>query len=361
MDALRAAMQKEQPARKRRTAGKRRTTGEFAARRNPGIMSGLRAAMEAEKTKEKEKKRKEQEQKAASDAVHIDLDTMFSPVSREEQAHLMSLPQHFEDGSTNPEWLRSRIGVMTGSRVANVAGHGFDKEFLKHMLWPSTHSVSRVFCDYGLKNEDRCEDVLRGYLEARVSNPSDPLVGFEIHHCGCVRSRSDRSRGYSPDGYIEERYADGSSAVVLSEYKCPYTKRKYRPPPGVSLDIYSSDSPVCLYGPSDVPPKPFSSDVERQTLPIPPYYYDQVQWGMDIMLADGFLRTHPVHCPEMRCYFVVWTPRFSQLCVVPRCAEYGAWLNKRSKHFMEKQYLPAMRLKQSGRLPHGETEFVLHF
>ena len=112
----------------------------------------------------------------------------------------MSLPQHFEDGSTNPEWLRSRIGVMTGSRVANVAGHGFDKEFLKHMLWPSTHSVSRVFCDYGLKNEDRCEDVLRGYLEARVSNPSDPLVGFEIHHCGCVRSRSDRSRGYLPTG-----------------------------------------------------------------------------------------------------------------------------------------------------------------
>ena len=54
MDALRAAMQKEQPARKRRTAGKRRTTGEFSARRNPGIMSGLRAAMEAEKTKDKE-------------------------------------------------------------------------------------------------------------------------------------------------------------------------------------------------------------------------------------------------------------------------------------------------------------------
>ena len=363
MQALREAMRAEKAAPSRCKKHKRRpASGPFTAQSHPALMEGLRAAMAKEKQKTEEKRLKEQREREQIDHIHIDLDTLFSPLSKEEQLHLMSLPQHFEDGSTNPLWLQSRIGVMTGSRIANVAGHGFDRQFLKHMVWPSTHSVCRAFCDYGLENEDRCEDVLRGYLQSRVKNETDPLVEFVIHHCGCVRSRGDRSRGYSPDGYVEETYSDGSSAVVLSEYKCPYTKRLYRPPVGSPpLDVYPSGSGICLYGPTCVPPKPFASQGEQQvTLPIPPYYYDQVQWGMDILMEDEFLRTHPVHCPTMHCYFVVWTPKFSQLCVVPRHPAYAKWLQKRARRFMEREYLRTMRQKQAGRLKRGETEFVLH-
>lgn len=329
------------------------------------LMQSFRAALGGVRRRQEEKERAEQATREQTDAVEIDLDKMFDPITKDEQRRLMSLPQHFADGSTNPEWLKSRVGVMTGSKVSNVSGHGFDRRFLQHMVWPSTHTVCRKFCDYGLENEDRCEEVLASYLRRRVEDPNDVLDSFEIHHCGLVRHLSDRSRGYSPDGYVEERYTDGTSAVVLSEYKCPYSKRLTRRPRGApALDVCREGvSPrVALYKRASVPPPRFPGAVvpsERKTLPIPPYYYDQVQWGMDIMMADGFLRTNPVHCPRMRCYFVVWTPKVSQLCEVPYHQGYARWLAGKARRFMQTKYLPAVVLKQNGLLDTGDVELTL--
>ena len=274
--------------------------------------------MAAESAKEQAKQEQEAASLAKQDDVEVDLDKLFDPVSKERQREIMSMEQHFADGSTNVEWLKSRVGVITGSRVANVVGHGFvsRKKFLQYMLWPSTNRVCRKFCDYGLKHEDTCEASLCRHLDARVADAADPLASYEVHHSGMIPCRADRSRGYSPDGYITERYTDGTSAVVLSEYKCPYGKRTSRT--GLrGIQVYTADTRFddCLYGPTRIPPAPYQVGSET-LLPITKYYYDQVQWGMDILLADGFLRTNPTHCPEMRCYFAVWTPSATQICTV---------------------------------------------
>ena len=333
----------------------------------PGILQSLRNIMAT----------KIQNAPPARDTVVddiVDLDTLFDPIDAAEQKRTMELPQHFEDGSTNTEWLRARLGVMTGSRVSNVVGHGFSskKKFLQQMVWPGTHTVNRIFCDYGLGNEQRCEDVLKQYLALRVANRTDPLASFKIVHCGVVRSMQNRSRGYSPDGYVVETYTDGTSCVVLAEYKCPYTKRWWKKPANTSTHInyfkHGDDSTLsdaeikasCLYGPTQVPPKPYTGTEASLNLPITTYYYDQVQWGMDIMSKNNILRINSKHTPVMHCYFAVWTPRYTQICSVPYNPAYASWLSTKVTEFMRNEYIPAMRLKQSGELETGHTEFTLH-
>ena len=89
--------------------------------------------------------------------------------------------------------------------------------------------------------------------------------------------------GYSPDGHVVESYADGSSAVVLSEYKCPFSKRRLDPGPEHRgrLDVYGAgEEGPDLYGPIKLPLRGgggANSAVRR--LPITAYYYDQVQWA----------------------------------------------------------------------------------
>ena len=51
-------------------------------------------------------------------------------VTEEEAARIRTLPQHFKNGRTNPEWLKARtifpgIKRITGSMVANCGGHAY--------------------------------------------------------------------------------------------------------------------------------------------------------------------------------------------------------------------------------------------
>ena len=323
------------------------------------IMRGLRAA--AKKQAEDDRKKKEEaERKAAEQDSGFDAGAMFDTCPADVRDRIMALPQHFRDGTTNPEWLMARRHVMTGSKVAGLTGNGYSTpdQLLKHMLWPSTHSVNEIFTSYGNRNESTCEHQLRLYLRGRVQDPGDPLVRFEIRHPGLVKDLG--CMGYSPDGHVVESYADGSSAVVLSEYKCPFSKRRFNPGPEHRgrLDVYGAgqEGPD-LYGPITLPllSGGSSSATTKRRLPITAYYYDQVQWGMGLGLRQGLLRTGPC-CPSMKCYFVVWTPAYSQLCEVPYDQAYADHLRKLAAAFMRDRYAPCVELKLGGHLRYGCTQ-----
>lgn len=360
------------------TARGTEAASECGTRAASNIFAGIRSA----------EQRQSQKQARDDRGDRVDPLLVRAPISAEEQARFMAMEQHFSDGTTNQAWLDSRGGVITGSRVAAlVKGHGYDSErsLLRKMLWPSSSTVNRVYCDYGLDNEDRCEEALVSYLEARVANESDPLAAFEIRHCGQVRDCRDRSRGYSPDGYVIETYTDGRTAVVLAEYKCPYSKRLLAgggpaphggkpvaaaaPPAGAdagprvwaiadTAKAPGSDS-RWLYGPTRCPPAPIGPENQYHA-PITPYYYDQVQWGMEIMSRGAdVLKTDAVHAPQLFCYFAVWTPTEAQVCIIPQNAAYAAELVRLASSFIDNLYLPALRLRVAGRLEYGATEETL--
>lgn len=306
----------------------------------------------------------------------INLETYRHSITTEEQKRIMSMPQHFPDGSTNSEWLKARMGKITGSKVADVVKHGFrkGKVFLKSMVWPElAKKPNKIFCDYGLRYEDTCEGVLINYLQQRVRDRTDPLDSFQVHHFGLVVDRENNTRAYSPDGVIQEIYADGTSAFVLAEYKCPYTKRFSTVPKGIPVlnqgfqktrlfvcpNEGTDFEQACLYGPTRVPPRyPTAESTQQLNLPITKYYYDQVQWGMEILLRNGILRTHSRFCPTMKTYFVVWTRKYSTLCQVPRIAGYGQWLTQEADEFIAKLE-PILKMRINGDLEEGEVEYTI--
>lgn len=322
---------------------------------------------------------KEESPQPQVDMTKLDLDKLFDSITKEEQHKIMNLPQHFPDGSTNINWLQSRVGVMTGSRVADVLKHGFKghKGLLRLMVWPEhAEQPNQVFCKYGLRNEDTCEQVLVRHLQRRVRDPMDPLDSFRVLHFGLIKDLTNQSRGYSPDAVIEEFYFDGSNARVLAEFKCPYTKRFTKKPalsdltPDVNYSAVAvfdnkfwtleEKKEASIYGPERVPPSfPGRTKTQRHDLPIKIYYYDQVQWGMRLLLDNGILSQNETHMPTMKCYFVVWTPKYSNISSIPYCPEYSNWMLKEVDTFMAQKYLKTMRLRQSGKLKPGTVEFTI--
>lgn len=333
------------------------------------IFKGLHAAARKQKKElDAQKAAAEQEVLRQDREVNkVCLAQAFAPTPKEERDRILKLPQHFRDGTTNPEWLLARRHVMTGSKIAGLSGNGYNDAptLLKHMLWPSTHSVNEMFTSYGNRHEATCELELIKYLGARVDDPDDDLVSFKIEHPGLIKDIG--CFGYSPDGHVLETYKDGTTAVYLSEYKCPFGKRKIDPgPEHRGLDIYSQTSgKPTLYGPIVLPlprnlgttPQPLVtrfSGGRAPSLPITAYYYDQVQWGMALGQRQQLLRPRPGEA--MKCYFVVWTPKYSQFCEVPFDKGYGDYLIGLATRFMKEDYFPTLQLKLDGHLPLGAIQ-----
>lgn len=317
---------------------------------------------------------KAEEAKARALDLSMDLRKLHERVPDAKRLAVMQEDQHLPSGKANPKWKMERRHSQNGSNVTNIMGNGFVSvsKHCTHKIWPSTHTVNQIFCDWGNRHEDRCDEKLEEYLQKRVANPDDPLETFKIHHCGLVKETGDK--GYSPDGYVEETYQDGTSAVVLVEYKCPFTKRNMEPINGQAFDVFddhpSGDPGSAIYGPISLPlkrknkvdnticPQPLhrSGNAESKTWKaITPYYYDQVQWGMRVMQSCKLLRTNPVHMPRMQCYFVVWTPQFTQLTIIPYDEGYAKHMLVMVDLFYKKYYLPNLMLKLCGKLPHGTT------
>ena len=221
---------------------------------------------------EEEARRKRLDQERAED-LQLDLRRMGERVDEKKRREVMAEDQHLPDGKINPVWAKNRRHSQNGSNVTNIVGNGFCSpvEHCKHKLWPSTHKVNEVFCSWGNRNEDRCDDELATYLDQRVQDPDDALASYTIHHCGLVKETMDK--GYSPDGYVEEVYQDGTTAVVLVEYKCPFTKRNMEPINGEPFNVFddnpSDDPSQTIYGPS-VCPSNAKTFWTKRPAPAPP-------------------------------------------------------------------------------------------
>jgi hypothetical protein len=336
--------------------------------------------------------------------------------------------QHLPNGDANPEWLDARIGVVTGSRAANccqlsynsirsflkrndldVRTKKFSQDLLKRMMLENrvcsraevddlfTPFTGNKFTRWGNDHEDDCEmrfqEAMLGTWGRRLPEHrldaeeyiANDVEAVEFHHDGLCLSATHGWAGYSPDGRMEQTFADGSSECCLLEYKCPYTKRR----------SWETEN---LYGPMQT--------LEGDWFPITPYYYVQIQHGMNLLFDRGLLwpKTPHGHCKrcggrlvassspmhvcddapvearraQLYCYFAVWTwpdeeswhnlhtQRPSMRCLVCGSAEHSTfrcplkvvgnveisrvpfsstfvqWLTMRCADFWEHEYMPAL-------------------
>ena len=283
-------------------------------------------------------------------------------ISRKQQQKFASLPQHLSDENktTNPEWLASRVARVTGSTVGAIYGtnpYSSQGKQLNEMVWPSFEGNDAT--KYGNTNENKAEKAFEKVMKQRLCDNLVDEFGFALVDIGlenkglCV-CRVSPYYGMSPDGIVVETWQlrrdfDSSSTAlawaqdqtkardltskqaivasvdvkqttqsaqsaqsnevfesgcftcvitkhkrILVEYKCPYKQRLKTW--FDNADVY----PMETIKKSTLPNQP----VLR--LPVPSYYYSQVQYGMHVLgVLDDLLSV-----PEF-CYFVVWHPAYS--------------------------------------------------
>lgn len=283
-------------------------------------------------------------------------------VSEEEHARIVNLEQHFDDAeqTTNPEWLDARTHRVTGSAVANVV-HVNPYEgklvYLKSKLWPQEMDErGKQNCRYGNLNEPVAEQCFEAYMMLQIgelTNDDDGAIldGVEVTNLGLYicKKPSYGCLGMSPDGILTMTWkrADGSTYTTqdLIEYKCPSSWKKL---------IQRGDGH--MYKMEYLPPNrhvslgggPVPGSLPRKWYPCPPYYFTQVQYGMELFRISGM--------PLRQAYFVVWSPSETEVTVIPRDQAYGNFLVEEAKKFWTDLYAPRYLLKQNGQLCENEID-----
>jgi hypothetical protein len=333
------------------------------------------------------------------------------PISREEQALIAGYPQHDgPNGEANEKWLASRVCKVTGSTVGAVYGvnpYSSPNRQLKEWLWNTFKG--NAACRWGNDHEDDCEEAFREWQTARLLDSETDGHGFvlsdvALEHKGLCICRKLPFLAMSPDGFLREtwqkRSVHGTSReaetaanaapatvqndcprpvpvtrtivdegdgrfvlllayelVILVEYKCPYGQR-YRTTWTGDEDCYPT---------KDVKKAP------GVRLPVPSYYYSQVQYGCRTLGIQDDLLTWPTHC-----WVVVWNPYYNReadwpdfktavsgegkaLTVATRSgtiqatrvdfnAAYAKDLEECVVQFWHEKYMPAVWLKDNGLL-----------
>lgn len=126
---------------------------------------------------------------------------------------LNDIPQKLPDGTTNPEWLKARMGKVTASRVADIlakikSGYSTSRanymmELLCHKL---TGKVEESWSSPAMLRGTELEPKARAFYE---------LVNEPVTECGLISHRSIPNFAASPDGLV------GESGLI--EIKCPNT------------------------------------------------------------------------------------------------------------------------------------------
>ena len=272
-----------------------------------------------------------------------------------EAKRIQTLPQHFDDHTTNPEWLAARAVVpgikrITGSMVANCGHHAYKQKkkttdkckeiALWAFLWDAFKGNQAT--RYGNHYEDTCEASFHEEYALDLMMQGRSGVTFDIANPGLCIDWNGPWAGYSPDGIITEHWEDGSTTINLMEYKCPYGKRNVS---------YQYNKP--LYGPTRCPLPPMTSTTSYN---ITPYYYDQIQYGMGLLHKMGMLKPGK---EGLYCYFCCWTPEVFTYEKIPFDPDYFKWLYEQAKIFWHEQYLPLAIAKHNGILKQGETSVAL--
>jgi len=220
---------------------------------------------------------------------------------------IMSYPQHFENGQTNPKWKTSRFLQCTGSRSSSLTSqHQYDSfaDAMEKCLWNTFEEVMRTTPEVAwrvkwgnthepnaaatslefLRSKTGCE-----FMKAFPSTPTIPCTQVVHKEYGLVRSQAFPFAGTSPDGIMELTYCgkDGASCIQRHEIEFKCKTKGYR----------KNEWPTDEWPQSDLYPMNF---VGGKHFPIPIQYYVQIMWCVLIMgkfkLEDMFkIQGHPKH------------------------------------------------------------------
>lgn len=126
---------------------------------------------------------------------------------------IIDCAQHLEDGTANPEWLKARLGRVTGSTAGDmlsaerVAGKGVRSKLKRKLAMERLTGVG-----FGKDFQSKAmEQGLQREPEARIAY--ERATGKLVNSCGFL-AHSTLMVGCSPDGYV------GDFEGLLS-IKCP--------------------------------------------------------------------------------------------------------------------------------------------
>jgi hypothetical protein len=339
----------------------------------------------------------------------------LEPISREEQTRISQLVQHLPGGEANPEWLASRVGRATGSAVGAIYGVNKycspDKK-LDQMVWQTFKGNKMT--RYGNLNEHNAEESFDNWMQMRLYDEETDdfgfvLTGIELQNRGLCVCRQEPIFAMSPDGFLVETWTkevkcatkeeaeqaainaqkedvkvgdgrlwfnytveeDGlvkmaKTCVILVEYKCPWK--------GHAKGWYDE---------FDVYPVERIKKAKNVELPVPSYYYSQVQHGMNVL----GIRDNMITRPE-KTYFVVWHPAYYNdgetpldfwtttnpsktstvvagptgtifITDVPYDHDYAEDLIGAARTFVLDRLLPTLYRKEKGLLENGEVDEVV--
>ena len=274
-------------------------------------------------------------------------------ITLSEQVVIASCPQHDACGAANARWLGYRVGMITGSIVGAIYGtnpYSSATKQLLELLWNSFRGNAAT--RWGNEHEDDCEAAFADYQAVRILEseeetkheqlPACTLTDVSFEHAGLCVCRTSPFLGMSPDAFLVETWSYTSpgyatraeaeaemsalpkfvhtdcprpvpvtvcvktddqragAAVfvvhlsytlrVLVEYKCPYKQR----------------TRTSWRGGDDIYPVENIAKAPGVRLPVPSYYYSQVQYGMQVLGVLDKMLTWPTHC-----WVVVWAPACS--------------------------------------------------
>lgn len=201
--------------------------------------------------------------------------------------------QHEQDTAT-PQWLKLRKGRVTGTRVANIMGVGYDSEdqMLRTLDQPLPPFV-RKLCQYGTANEPNADAAFELVREA--GGLGDAWKSAVHDHPGLFLRPDMAWASGSPDGLL--RQPDGTLGLV--EYKCPAAKAKR------DLTMADVASRGCIY---DVKKSKMRGGAKT---PVPQHYEAQMQWNAHMA---------PSPCAEL--FFCAWVAdREGEACETRRLCD----------------------------------------
>ena len=279
------------------------------------------------------------------------------PVSEDYFVKCMNMEQGTE------EWLESRKGVVTGSKVASFLGNGYHpfKRGMLQIVHPETNYINSIYTGHGTMIEPFIEGLFCVHFQQRVDDPNDELQDFFFEECGMILNYTTGSwQGYSPDGIIHCVFANGETAKYLCEFKAPYSKRHVE---SSSFTFYKDGVTVPRSTERRFHEKSLRQKENKENkVPysnrhdITPYYYDQIQWGMGIGMETGKLS---LRSPSdvMKCYFVVHTFHCTKIQEVEFDCKYYEYMKEESFEVYKKIYVPSI-LKKDSNEGLGKNELV---
>lgn len=231
----------------------------------------------------------------------------------------------------SPEWLKARTYRLTASNFGSAADHNKNCSphgLIRDMLWKKFQGNEMTA--YGTENEEIAFDSYQvhgvmGQLD-EIRSGKRTVLGFETREVGLHVHPEHHWLGVSPDGLVDVVPPHGGPTQRhLIEIKCPW-KCKDRP-------LHSGQD---FYPLEDLP--------GGLRLPIPHYYFDQMQ---GIMGALGLPFAD----------FVVWTAKEMQITRLPFLPDY--WQHElfpALKHFYFEMFVPAVVRFLNGELLPANVE-----